>query len=83
MPKRDKTTITFSLPIKSANWIERLAKIENKTEDQLFEDMLELYSGAAVDRIVHEARAERESGKISSGLSEEEIEKIIHEAKGN
>ena len=45
--------------------------------------MLELYSEVAVDRIIHEARAERESGKASGGLSEEEIEKIIHEAKGN
>lgn len=37
MPNELKTTISFSLPVKSADWIKKLAKIEEKTEDQLFE----------------------------------------------
>ena len=81
MPKEIMATITFSLPVKSADWIKRLAKIENKTEDQLFEDMLELYSMEAIDRIIHEFRAEQAADKTSGSLSDEEIEKMIREVR--
>ena len=83
MTKRDKTTITFSLPVKSADWVEKLTKIENKTKDQLFEDMLDLYSTEVINRKIHEVRAEEISGKDCSGLSDEEIDEILSKSKGN
>lgn len=36
-----------------------------------------------INRLIHEFRAERDTGMHSGGMSEKEIDKIIREAKGN
>lgn len=83
MPKRNKVTISFSLPIDSINCFEKLAKAENKTNDQLFEDMLDFYTEKKVEGIVHEVRAECEAGSYANGKAEKEIEEMILKIKGN
>ena len=77
MTKEKKSTIIFSLPVKSIKWIDKLTKIENKTGDQVFEDMLDLYTMKVIDRKIHEFRAEEISGKDCSSLSDEKIEEIL------
>ena len=77
MTNKKKSTITFSLPVKTIKWIDKLTKMENKTREQLFENMLDLYSMKVINRAVHEVRAEEISGKDCSGLSDEEIDEIL------
>lgn len=43
MPKRNKKTITFRLPIDVLERFEKIAEAEGMTHDQLFQDMLALY----------------------------------------
>ncbi len=77
MTNKKKSTITFSLPVKTIKWIDKLVKMENKTREQIFEDMLDLYTMEVVNRKIHEVRAEEISGKDCSDLSDEEIDEIL------
>ncbi len=79
MTNKEKSTITFSSQVKTIKWIDKLAKIENKTREQLIEDILNLYSMKVINRAVHEVRVEEISGKDCSGLSDEEIDVTIDE----
>lgn len=80
---RTTKTLTVSLPPQIYEEIEKLAKLERKTKSELFRDMVSVYE----DHLDEERwRKLRRLGKATARkyrlTSEEDIEKLVHEARG-
>lgn len=80
---RTTKTLTVSLPPQIYEEIERLAKLERKTKSELFRDMVKVYE----DQIDEERwqrlrRLGRATAKKYRLSSEQDIEKLVHEARG-
>jgi len=80
---RISKTLTVSLPPPIYEEIERLAKLERKTKSELFRDMVKIYEDHLDEerwrRLKHRGRMTGKKFRVSS---EQDIEKIVHEARG-
>ncbi len=80
---RNTKTLTVSLPPQIYEEIERLARLERKTKSELFRDMVKLYEDHLDEerwkRLRRLGRATARKYRVSS---EQDIEKLVHEARG-
>ncbi len=80
---RTTKTLTVSLPPRIYEEIEKLAKMERKTKSELFRDMVNVYEDHLDDeRWERLKRLGRATAKKFRVTSEEDIEKLVHEARG-
>ena len=80
---RTTKTLTVSLPPSIHQEIERLAKLERKTKSELFRDMVKLYEDHLdEERWKRLKRLGRGTAKKYRLSSEQDIEKLVHEARG-
>lgn len=80
---RTTKTLTVSLPPRIYEEIEKLAKLERKTKSELFRDMVSVYEDHLDDeRWERLRRLGRATAKKFRLTSEEDIEKLVHEARG-
>ncbi len=76
-------TLTVSLPPQIFEEVERLAKQERKTKSELFRDMLNIYEDYLDEKRWRRLRRlGRETVKRLNITSEEDIERLVHEARG-
>ncbi|MDI6689686.1 MAG: ribbon-helix-helix protein, CopG family [Actinomycetota bacterium] len=76
-------TLTISLPPQVFEEVERLAKQERKTKSELFRDMISVYEDYLDEKRWRRLRRlGRETAKRLNITSEEDIEKLVHEARG-
>jgi CopG family transcriptional regulator/antitoxin EndoAI len=80
---RTTKTLTVSLPPQIYEEIERLARLERKTKSELFRDMVKIYEDHLdEERWQRLGRLGRATAKKYRLSSEQDIEKLIHEARG-
>lgn len=80
---RVSKTITVSLPPQVFNEVEKLAKQERKTKSELFRDMVGVYEDHLDEKRWRRLRRlGRETAKRFNITSEEDIERLVHEARG-
>lgn len=80
---RVSKTITVSLPPQVFNEVEKLAKQERKTKSELFRDMVGVYEDYLDEKRWRRLRRlSRETAKRFNITSEEDIERLVHEARG-
>ncbi|MFZ3063100.1 MAG: ribbon-helix-helix protein, CopG family [Actinomycetota bacterium] len=76
-------TVTVSLPPQVFEEVERLAKQERKTKSELFRDMISVYEDYLDEKRWRRLkRLGRETAKRLNITSEEDIERLVHEARG-
>lgn len=76
-------TLTVSLPPQVFEEVEKLAKEERKTKSELFRDMIRIYEDYLDERRWRRLRRlGRETAKKLNITSEEDIERLVHEARG-
>jgi CopG family transcriptional regulator/antitoxin EndoAI len=76
-------TLTVSLPPQIYQEVERLAKEERKTKSELFRDMIRIYEDYLDEKRWRRLRRlGRETAKRFNITSEEDIERLVHEARG-
>jgi CopG family transcriptional regulator/antitoxin EndoAI len=80
---RTTKTLTVSLPPQIYEEIERLARLERKTKSELFRDMVKVYEEHLDEELW---KTLRRLGRATANKyrlsSEQDIEKLIHEARG-
>ena len=82
MAKSNNVTIRFRLPIDVAERFEAIAKRENKTHDQLFQDMFWLYVERKDEEAWQKARkAGERAAKRLEITSEEDVVRLVHELR--
>lgn len=75
--------MTVSLPPQIYEEIERLAKLERKTKSELFRDMVRVYEDHLdEERWKRLKRVGRATARRYRLASEEDIERLVHEARG-
>jgi CopG family transcriptional regulator/antitoxin EndoAI len=80
---RTTKTMTVSLPPQIYEEIERLAKLERKTKSELFRDMVRVYEDHLdEERWKRLKRVGRATSRRYRLASEEDIERLVHEARG-
>jgi CopG family transcriptional regulator/antitoxin EndoAI len=80
---RTTKTLTVSLPPQIYEEIERLAKLERKTKSELFRDMVRVYEDHLdEERWKRLKRVGRATARRYRLASEEDIERLVHEARG-
>lgn len=80
---RSTKTLTVSLPPQIFEEVEKLAAQEKKTKSELFRDMVRVYEDYLDEnRWRRLKRLGRETARKLNITSEEDIEKLIHEARG-
>lgn len=80
---RTTKTLTVSLPPQIYEEIERLARLERKTKSELFRDMVKVYEDHLdEERWQKLRRLGRATARRYDLSSEQDIEKLIHEARG-
>lgn len=80
---RATKTLTVSLPPQVFAEVERLAKEQSKTKSELFRTMLSVYEDYLDEKRWHRLRrVGRETAKKLNITSEEDIERLVHEARG-
>ncbi len=79
---RSTKTLTVSLPPQIFEEVEKLAAQENKTKSELFRDMVRVYENYLDEnRWRRLKRLGRETARKLNVTSEEDIEKLVHEAR--
>lgn len=80
---RTTRTLTISLPPRLYEEVERLAREENKTKSELFRDMIRVYEDYLDEkRVLRLRRLGKETAAKFDIRSEEDIVKLVHEARG-
>lgn len=79
---RTTKTMTVSLPPEMVKEVERLAAIEKKSKSQLFRDMFALYEEMQEEREWQELRRYGSQRAHEAGITEKDVERIIHEVRG-
>ena len=80
---RTTKTLTVSLPPQIYEEIERLARLERKTKSELFRDMVKVYEDHLdEERWQRLRRLGRATARKYRLFSDQDIEKLIHEARG-
>ena len=76
-------TLTVSLPPQVYREVENLAKLERKTKSELFRDMVAVYEDYLDEKRWLRLRRKGRQTVSELGLkSEEDIERLVHEARG-
>jgi metal-responsive CopG/Arc/MetJ family transcriptional regulator len=80
---RSAITIGFSVPPELAAEVERMARFEGRTKSELFREMVRVYRrerelAAFEDLAAYGQRKARAAGV----LTEDDVERLIHEARG-
>jgi metal-responsive CopG/Arc/MetJ family transcriptional regulator len=76
-------TLTVSLPPQVYREVENLAKLERKTKSELFRDMVAVYEDHLDEKRWLRLRRKGRQAVSELGLkSEEDIERLVHEARG-
>ena len=80
---RTATTIGFSVPPELAAEVERMAQLEGRTKSELFREMVRVYRRER-ELAVFEGLAVygRERACAAGAMTEDDIEQLIHEARG-
>lgn len=80
---RTATTIGFSVPPELAAEVERMARLEGRTKSELFREMVRVYRRER-ELAVFEELAEygKRKARSAGAMTEEDIERLIHEARG-
>lgn len=80
---RTTKVLSFSLPPQLAKEMESLAKRQRMTKSQLLSEMIKVYESYMEERHFEELQryGKRKAREIGV-TSEEDIERIIHEARG-
>ncbi len=77
-------TLTVSLPPQVYREVENLAKLERKTKSELFRDMVAVYEDYLDEKRWLRIRRRGRQAVSELGLnSEEDIERLVHEARGH
>jgi len=80
---RSTKTLTASLPPQILEEIEKLADQEKKTKSGLFRDMVRVYEDHLDEKRWRKMkRLGRETARKLNITSEEDIEKLVHQARG-
>lgn len=80
---RSTKTLTVSLPPQIFEEVEKLAAQEKKTKSELFRDMVRVYEDHLDEnRWRRLKRLGRETARKLNITSEEDIEKLVHQARG-
>ncbi|MCL4474041.1 MAG: ribbon-helix-helix protein, CopG family [Actinobacteria bacterium] len=82
MLARKSKTLTISLPPEAAKVVDRLASKENKNKSQLFREMIAFYDEMQEEREWQELRRYGSQKAKEAGITEKDIERIIHEVRG-
>lgn len=80
---RNVTTIGFSVSPELKEEFERIARDEGRTKSELFREMLRRYRRARELMVFEDlARYGSERARERGVLGEEDVERLIHEARG-
>jgi len=80
---RTARTIGFSVPPELADEVERLAAEEGRTKSELFRDMVQAYKRERELMVFEDLAAYgRERARLRGVRTEEDVERLIHEARG-
>ncbi len=80
---RTAVTIGFSAPPELAREVERLAAAEGKSKSELFRDMVQAYKRERELMVFEDLSAYgRERARLRGVRTEEDVERLIHEARG-
>lgn len=76
-------TLTISLPPQLYEEVDRLAKQERKTKSEFFRDVIRVYMDYLDEKRWRRLRRlGKETAKRFNITSEEDIERLVHEARG-
>lgn len=80
---RTATTIGFSVPPEIAAEVEQMARLEGRTKSELFREMVRVYRRER-ELVVFEELATYGRAKADAvgAMTEDDIERLIHEARG-
>lgn len=82
MPRIAKT-IGFSVPPEVADEVDRLAAREGRTKSELFREMVRVYKRDREMTVFEDLAAYgRERARVREVRTEEDVERLIHEARG-
>ena len=80
---RSTKTLTVSLPPQIFEEVEKLAAQEKKTKSELFRDMVRVYEDHLDENRWRKLkRLGRETARKLNITTEEDIEKLVHQARG-
>lgn len=80
---RTATTIGFSVPPELAAEVEHMARAEGRTKSELFREMVRVYRRERELLVFEDLAAHgRAKARDAGALTEEDIERLIHEARG-
>lgn len=80
---RTAKTIGFSVPPELVDEVERIAHAEGRTKSELFREMVRVYKRERELSVFEElAVYGRERARMREVHSEEDVERLIHEARG-
>ena len=82
MLARKSKTLTISLPPETAKVVDRLANKEQKNKSQLFREMIAFYDEMQEEREWQELRRYGSQKAKEAGITEKDIDRIIHEVRG-
>lgn len=82
MPRTAKT-IGFSVPPEVVADIERIAAAEGRTKSELFREMVRVYKRDRESAAFEDLAAYgRDRARVRAVRTEEDVERLIHEARG-
>ncbi|MHB8143994.1 MAG: ribbon-helix-helix protein, CopG family [Thermoleophilia bacterium] len=82
MLARKSRTVTISLPPEDFQVVDRRARIERKNKSQLFREMIAAYEELQDEREWDELTRYGDKKAKEAGITEKDIERIIHEVRG-
>jgi len=79
---RTAVTIGFSVPPELASEVERIAEIEGRTKSELFREMVRVYRRERELAVFEDLAAYGRRQNRPGTLTEDDVERLIHEARG-
>jgi metal-responsive CopG/Arc/MetJ family transcriptional regulator len=79
---RTAVTIGFSVPPELTTEIEQMAQLEGRTKSELFREMVRVYRRERELAVFEDLAAYGRRQHRLGALTEEDIERLIHEARG-
>ncbi|MEI7813314.1 MAG: ribbon-helix-helix protein, CopG family [Coriobacteriia bacterium] len=79
---RTAVTIGFSVPPDLALEVERLAQLEGRTKSELFREMVRVYRRERELAVFEDLASYGRRQSRAAGLTEDDVERLIHEARG-
>jgi len=79
---RTAVTIGFSVPPDLALEVERLAQLEGRTKSELFREMVRVYRRERELAVFEDLASYGRRQSRAAALTEDDVERLIHEARG-